>query len=194
MSFYANNKSSSCCPGPINGNPLNGLCERVCIQTTKVFDSGMKRITETSIPITVTFTGTPTTPLTYEINSTDSEIIGKLVSGDFLSRTAVSDKGWSRLIYNGQTVYAVTSYLSNEVVSQPETPATPSDGFTAVDEQVTAKSETNLRTSPSTQNSEVVHLLTNGEYVRRIGIHTNGWSKLEYNGQIVYAITSYLTK
>ena len=125
--------------------------------------------------------------------TTDSEIIGKIVSGEFVTRTAVSDKGWSRLSYNGQTVYAVTSYLSNEVVSQPETPEAPSDGFTAVDEQVTAKSETNLRTSPSTQNSEVVHLLKNGEYVRRIGVHTNGWSKLEYNGQIVYAITSYLT-
>lgn len=125
--------------------------------------------------------------------TTDSDILGKLVSGEFLQRTAVSDKGWSRLNYNGQTVYAVTSYLSNEVVAQPETPSIPSDGFTTVDEQVTAKEETNLRTSPSTQNSEVVHLLKNGEYVRRIGVHSNGWSKLEYNGQIVYAITSYLT-
>ena len=128
--------------------------------------------------------------------TTNSEVIGKLLSGEFLQRTAVSDKGWSRLNYNGQTVYAVTSYLSNEVIVQkPEAPETPSssDGFTAVDEQVTAKEETNLRTSPSTQNSEVVHLLKNGEYVRRIGVHTNGWSKLEYNGQIVYAITSYLT-
>lgn len=126
--------------------------------------------------------------------TTDSEIIGKLLSGEFLQRTAVSDKGWSRLNYNGQTVYAVTSYLSNEVIAQkPEIPPTPSDGFTAVDEQVTAKEETNLRTNPSTQNSEVVHLLKNGEYVRRIGVHTNGWSKLEYKGQIVYAITSYLT-
>jgi len=128
--------------------------------------------------------------------TTNSEIIGKLFSGEFLQRTAMSDKGWSRLNYNGQTVYAVTSYLSNEVIAQkPETPETPSssDGFTAVDEQVTAKEETNLRTSPSTQNSEVVHLLKNGEYVRRIGVHTNGWSKLEYNGQVVYAITSYLT-
>lgn len=126
--------------------------------------------------------------------TTDSEIIGKLFSGEFLQRTAMSDKGWSRLNYNGQTVYAITSYLSNEVIAQkPEIPTTPSDGFTAVDEHVTAKEETNLRTSPSTQNSEVVHLLTNGEYVRRIGVHSNGWSKLEYNGQIVYAITSYLT-
>lgn len=128
--------------------------------------------------------------------TTDGEIIGKLFSGEFLQRTAISDKGWSRLNYNGQTVYAISSYLSNEVVApKQETPETPSssDGFTTVDEQVTAKEETNLRTNPSTQNSEVVHLLKNGEYVRRIGVHTNGWSKLEYNGQIVYAITSYLT-
>lgn len=127
--------------------------------------------------------------------TTDSEIIGTLNSGEFLERTAVSNKGWSRLIYNGQTVYAVTSYLSNEVVTPttPSTPPTESDGFTAVDEMVTAKEETNLRTAPTTDGSEVVYTLKNGEYVRRIGVHTNGWSKLEYNGTIVYAITSYLT-
>lgn len=126
--------------------------------------------------------------------TTDSDIVGKLVSGEFLDRTAVSDKGWSRLNYNGQTVYAVTSYLSTEVISQePQAPAESADGFSSTDEQVTAKSETNLRTSPSTDNSEVVYTLKNGEYVRRIGIHTNGWSKLEYNGQTVYAISSYLT-
>lgn len=130
--------------------------------------------------------------------TTDSEIKGSLKSGEFLQRTAVSDKGWSRLNYNGQVVYAVTSYLSNEVVAQPdpepEQPSTPSDGFTAVDEQVTAKEETNLRTAPSTQNSEVVYTLKNGEYVKRIGVHTNGWSKVQYNGQTVYAVSSYLTK
>ena len=107
----------------------------------------------------------------------------------------MSDKGWSRLIYNGQVVYAVTSYLSNEVVTPTEpTPPTSDDGFTPVDEQVTAKEETNLRTQPTTDGSEIVYTLKHGEYVRRIGVHPNGWSKLEYNGQIVYAITSYLTE
>lgn len=129
--------------------------------------------------------------------TTDSEIVGTLTSGEFLERTAVSNKGWSRLIYYGQAVYAVTSYLSNEVVT-PTVPSTPepkpeNDGFTAVDEMVTAKEKTNLRTGPSTEGTEVVHTLLNGEPVRRIGVHSNGWSKLEYNGQIVYAITSYLT-
>ena len=127
--------------------------------------------------------------------TTDSEKVGTLNSGEFLERTAVSDKGWSRLLYNGQIVYAVTSYLSNEVVKPTDpTPPTSDDGFAAVDEQVTAKEETNLRTKPTTDGSEVVYTLKHGEYVRRIGVHPNGWSKLEYNGEIVYAITSYLTE
>lgn len=128
--------------------------------------------------------------------TTDSETVGKLSSGEFLERTAVSNKGWSRLIYNGQVVYAVTSYLSNEVVTPvtPSIPSTSNDGYNAVDEQVTAKDETNLRTKPTTgEGSEVVYTLKKGEYVRRIGVHSNGWSKLEYNGQTVYAISSYLT-
>ncbi len=128
--------------------------------------------------------------------TTESESVGKLNSGEFLERTATSNKGWSRLIYNGQVVYAKTSLLSNEVVEQtkPSTPPASSDGYTSVDEQVTAKNETNLRTKPTTgDGSEVVHKLLKGEYVRRIGVHTNGWSKLEYNGQTVYAVSSYLT-
>lgn len=128
--------------------------------------------------------------------TTDSESVGQLNSGEFVERTAVSNKGWSRLLYNGQTVYAKTSLLSNEVVEQttPSTPPASSDGYTSVDEQVTAKEETNLRTQPTTgEGSEIVHKLLKGEYVRRIGVHTNGWSKLEYNGQTVYAVSSFLT-
>lgn len=128
--------------------------------------------------------------------TTDSESVGQLKSGEFIERTAVSNRGWSRLIYNGQVVYAKTSLLSNEVVT-PVTPSTPpstGDGYTSVDEQVTAKEKTNLRTKPTTEEgSEIVHELLKGEYVRRIGVHTNGWSKLEYNGQTVYAVSSYLT-
>ena len=121
--------------------------------------------------------------------TTDSEVVGTLTKGEFLTRVAVSDKGWSRLDYNGQTVYAVTSYLTLEV--PVDVPA--NDGFEDVDEQVTAKVETNLRSAPSTDSSEVVYTLKNGEYVHRIGVNPNGWSKLVWNGQTVYAKTSYLT-
>lgn len=129
---------------------------------------------------------------------TKSEVVTLLKNGVFLERTGTSDKGWSRLVYNGEIVYAVTSYLTTETSSNIEDttiaetkPA--SDGFKSVDEKVTAKNATNLRTAPSTTNSEVVYTLKNGETVQRIGVHTNGWSKLLYNGQVVYAVSSYLT-
>ena len=39
----------------------------------------------------------------------------------------------------------------------------------------------------------IVGVLRRGETLTRIGIGDNGWSQLEYNGQTVYAVTSYLT-
>lgn len=67
MSFFSGNRDNSRCPGPINGNATTGLCERVCIQTTKVFDSGIKQfqITDTSITLTNLTPETPTEPLTF---------------------------------------------------------------------------------------------------------------------------------
>ncbi len=129
--------------------------------------------------------------------STNSEVVVLLKNGEFVERTGVSEKGWSRLIYKGQTVYAVTSYLTGEASTEPEeTTAAETepkdDGFKAVDEKVTAKNATNLRTAPTTTDSEVVYTLPHGEFIQRIGIHSNGWSKLLYNGQIVYAVSSYL--
>ena len=64
--------------------------------------------------------------------------------------------------------------------------------YTSVNEKVTAKSMTNLRWAAST-NSDIVVCLMNGEVVTRLGVGSNGWSKLDYNGRIVYAISSYLT-
>ncbi len=65
--------------------------------------------------------------------------------------------------------------------------------FTEVDETVTAKQETNLRNLPTTEGSSVVVLLKNGENVQRTGIGSNGWDRLVYNGQKVYAVHSFLT-
>lgn len=53
MSFYTQNRADLC-PGPIRGNPLNGLCERVCIETTKIFDSCIKQVQEEGLQIVVT--------------------------------------------------------------------------------------------------------------------------------------------
>lgn len=134
----------------------------------------------------------------------DSTVVYTLKNGETVKRTGVSDSGWSRLLYNEQTVYAVSSYLTTDLGYQaPETEtqegAGSGDGlktkFAERNEQVTAKIEVNLRALPSVTNPDavVVAVLHNGEYATRTGINEDyGWSRLSYNGQTVYAITSYL--
>ncbi len=66
MSFFSN-FSSDHCPGTISGNPLNGLCEKVCIQAEKIFDAGIIQTrleNYTAAPTEFTPAG-PTYPLTF---------------------------------------------------------------------------------------------------------------------------------
>ncbi len=121
-----------------------------------------------------------------------SEVVGTLRAGEFLRRVAVSDKGWSRLEWNGRVVYAVTRLLTDTAASSSPSPST-GETFRDVDERVTAKDETNLRDAPTTDGSNVLYTLKKGEYVRRTGVGDRGWSRLEWNGRVVYAVTSYLT-
>ena len=67
--------------------------------------------------------------------------------------------------------------------------------FSEVADKVTAKNVTNMRSEPSTSGGEatVVRKLNNGDVVDRIGMcESSGWSKLSVDGEIVYAVTSYL--
>ena len=124
--------------------------------------------------------------------NTNSEIIATIKNGEFVTRIGVSPAGWTKLTYNGRTAYAKTSLLTTEVNSTSSKSESVSDGFSPASGRVTAKTETNLRTAPSTQNSEVVYTLKNGEFAELIGKHSNGWAKLTFNGQTVYAVSSYL--
>ena len=134
----------------------------------------------------------------------DSTVVYTLQNGESLTRTGISDSGWSRLTYNGQTVYAVSSYLTTDLGYQApkenvQEGAGSGDGlktrFSERNEQVTAKIEVNLRALPSVTNPDavVVAVLHNGEYVTRTGINEDyGWSRVEYEGQTLYCISSYL--
>ena len=66
MSFFCNFQSDKC-PGQINGNPLNGLCEKVCLQVKKVFDACMQQSQLTDIVLNITnlTPANPTYPLTF---------------------------------------------------------------------------------------------------------------------------------
>lgn len=124
----------------------------------------------------------------------DGSIVCRLVHGDTAVRTGIGHNGWSRVIYNGQTLYAVTSYLTTDMEDTGQQAPPQGPVYTPVNDQVTAKMETNLRTEPSTANDDtVVAVLHNGEVLTRTAIGDNGWSQLDYNGQTVYAVSSYLT-
>ena len=128
----------------------------------------------------------------------DDSIVSTLKYGDSATRTGIGNNGWSRLEYDGEVVYAVSSYLTTDMEYQQNNTPTiqnPEAGivFTQVEEAVTAKEKTNLRSIPSSESSEtIVAVLYHGDAAVRTGIGDNGWSRVEYNGQILYAISSYL--
>ena len=81
MSFYTCNRSGLC-PGVISGNPLNGICEKACIQVDKVLDAAMRQIQESNVQVTLTnqTPANPVTPLTFVSAVTDGDtVISNLV-------------------------------------------------------------------------------------------------------------------
>lgn len=172
-----------------------------------------------------------------------STIVAKLVYGDTANRTGIGNNGWARIIYNGQKLYAVNSYLTNDpnyattaanagaavagtttnagagttnagagTTTNAGVAATTNAGtaatgtgttgaavdktadslYSPVNELVTAKVETNLRTYPSTETGQVYALIKHGDTVTRTGLGSNGWSRISYDGQTLYAVTSFL--
>lgn len=128
----------------------------------------------------------------------DSTVLRKLNNGETATRTGISDSGWSRLIIDGQRYYAVSNYLTTDL-SYKAPVKEPDDGintvFTAVSDNVTPKIEVNLRKLPSVTNPDatVVATVSAGEVFKRTGINTDyGWSRVEYNGQTLYCVSSYL--
>ena len=126
----------------------------------------------------------------------ESQVMLTLQNGQIARRVGLSDNGWSRLEYNGETYYAVTSYLTTHIggAGEDSDPDGIETEFQTVSEQVTAKDEVNLRSIPSVtdEDSRILGQLKKGEYATRTGVSTNGWSRLEYNGQTCYAVTRYL--
>ena len=137
----------------------------------------------------------------------DSVVMHALQNGQVAERTGISSSGWSRVIYNGEIYYAVSSLLTTDLTVKPQpTPQVsttqptipePDDGikteFTPCDDMVSPKIEVNLRDIPSVTDGKVVATLPYGEVVRRTGINEDmGWARVEYNGQTLYCVNSYI--
>lgn len=133
-------------------------------------------------------------------------IVAQAQNGDVLNRTGVNEAtGWSRIDHDGEVLYAVTQYLTTDLTYKtPVQAANPNrvntlDGriilFTDCDDNITPKEYVNLRTEPSTSEGEttVRCQISNGEVVHRTGYSPDaGWSRVEYNGEILYVVSSYM--
>ena len=124
-----------------------------------------------------------------------AEVAAQLKKGDLATCVGISDNGWAKLEYQGKTYYAVSSYLT--VLDQEETAKAMGiqTQFEKISDSVTAKNEVNLRSMPSVEHEDcvVVATLKHGEVVKRTGINRDlGWSRVEYNGQTLYCVSSYL--
>lgn len=154
-----------------------------------------------------TVTAKDVTNLRSEPSAADGEtIVAQLQNGETLSRTGINeDTGWSRLDYNGQTVYAVSGYLTTDL--SYETPVeqgnpnriTTQDGrvivFEDCDDYVRPKHYVNLRTEPSTSQGEstIKCQITHADIVHRTGYsEDSGWSRVEFYGEVLYVVSSYM--
>ncbi|MBR3761831.1 MAG: SH3 domain-containing protein [Lachnospiraceae bacterium] len=133
----------------------------------------------------------------------DSKVMVTLKNGQTATRIGISDTGWSKVEYEGVIYYAVSSYLTTDLTKPtPEPTPTPEpvdDGiktvFTPCEEMVSPKIEVNLRALPSVTHPDavVVVKLPYGAVVKRTGINTDvGWSRVEYEGQTLYCVSSYV--
>jgi len=136
----------------------------------------------------------------------EARVMRTLKNGEVAVRTARSETGWSRLEIDGQVFYAVSSYLTTDLDYDPgmdldiqPTQVEEDDGlltsFVHVNDKVTAKDAVNLRTLPSTEHPdcEIVTKLLHGQIITRTGIDKQwGWARVEWQGQTLYCINSYL--
>ncbi len=133
-------------------------------------------------------------------------IIAQLKRGQNIARTGINEEtGWSRVSYHGQVLYAVTQYLTTDVSDAPliDEPGTgqaePLDistiAFVDCDDYIKPRERVNLRTEPSTARgaNSVRTQISNDVVLHRTGYTADGaWSRVEYNGESLYIINSYI--
>lgn len=127
-------------------------------------------------------------------------IVAIVPAGTGLQRTGISTDGqWSRISYNGQTVYGATQYISGTQApaigagAGVGTGASPA-GVTTTDvneTMYTTADNLNLHTFDDMQ-APVVTIVPAGTQVTRTGILDNGWSRIYWNGEVLYCSSAYL--
>lgn len=102
------------------------------------------------------------------------------------SNLICSDKE-NKTIYEGSNSGAIRTATTPNTQTPPKEP-----NFTSVNETVYTKETCNIREGYSTDSKKVTKI-EKGKSIKRIGVGDNGWSKVEYDGKILYMSSQYLT-
>ncbi len=124
---------------------------------------------------------------------TDYEVVASVSSGTELARSAITGN-WSEVTYEGQVCYVNNSLITTEAPEEDDDDTAAEEDYTvtATDAAtVYVISDVNLRSGPGT-SYDAVAVATAGTELTRTGT-TGLWSQVEYNGQTVYAYSSYLS-
>ncbi|MBQ8908819.1 MAG: hypothetical protein IJY90_00805 [Clostridia bacterium] len=115
MSFYINNTNQNR-PGPINSNSLNGICEKVLVEATKIFDSCVSRSTETGVILNLTGFNpeNPALPLTFV--SAETQIGSEVVTSDVVVDRIENNPNYANVSMNITIPVTVTYRDANGVL------------------------------------------------------------------------------
>jgi uncharacterized protein YgiM (DUF1202 family) len=115
--------------------------------------------------------------------STSSDSLGVLGGGYSIPRTGIVSNGWSRVLYDGETAYIQSEFLTTE---QPAV-----SGDTEINETVYTTTAVNVRQAAST-SSEILGLAEAGTKFTRT-MESGAWSRIKYDGQDAYIKSEFLT-
>lgn len=142
------------------------------------------------------------------------EAIGNIAAGSTVNRVAVKSESWSIVEYNDELGYVESSALSNMLNNESDNAnqedekddkevrddknifddlGYSEDGiYKIVDEEVHATSMVKLRKSPSA-NAKELAIVKLSDTMIRIGVGSNGWSRVILDGKEGYITSYYLS-
>lgn len=167
-----------------------------CIGRVDISSSGGVTLSDSKVWIeknSATITGTANKAGNFTITMTPKD--GQLSTGTEdvpVSGSSVNITVKDNSTGNSETTNTGgTTNNGNTTGNNDDKPKEPT--FTTVNQTVYATQDgINIRTSYSTSSSSIGKL-KKGEEVTRVGIGSNGWSKVNYNGKTVYISSSLLT-
>lgn len=115
--------------------------------------------------------------------STNAATVGSAMKGAELTRTAVRSDGWSQVKTGNVTGYVKTEFISKE---KPAVTSSLMPGDT-----IYLKDTVNVRESMS-ENSSRIGVAYAGETLTIVQVYDQGWTRVNWNGQVGYVRTDVL--